>query len=334
MGHSCDGQSGWRFTIAYHQLHERRVISLSQEQRTFLMRGMGIFAGVLVVLLVVGTFADYQIAQAVYAPDNPLVIFLSTLGLFPMVYSACFFLGVLAQRSLASRRPRAARGAGAALCVLLAMLFGALVTRALLSVRDGFGGIFGSELPALARMAIGCLVGAGLCAAGFRAGKANDATDLARRVLVVVVALVASYVVVEIVKNLMTRPRPWVVLAGYEGVEFSPWYRSTQGTQDLMATYGLERDAFKSFPSGHSVQAASVLLSFYGLALVYPSLQGRLGVALVVELVFAPAVMACRMVLGAHFLSDVSVGALVSVAAFLILQRLLEREPSRPEPRP
>ena len=40
-----------------------------------MMRGMGAFAAVLVVMLGVGTFADYQIAQAIYTPDNPFVIY-------------------------------------------------------------------------------------------------------------------------------------------------------------------------------------------------------------------------------------------------------------------
>ena len=331
MGHSCDGQSGWRFTIAYHQLHERLVISLSQEQRTLLMRGMGIFAGVLVVLLVVGTFADYQIAQAVYAPDNPLVIFLSTLGLFPMVYSACFFVGVLAQRSLVSQKPPILRIVGVVVCVALALLFGALITRAVLSVRDGFGGIVGGELPTLARVGIGVVIGAALCALGFNAAKANDAKDLARRVLIVFLVLVVSFLAVEIVKNYMARPRPRVLFAGYEGIEFSPWYRKSTGAEEFMAAYGLERDAFKSFPSGHSLQAASLLAVLYGLSLVYPGLRQKLGVLLVVEIVFALTVMSCRMILGAHFLSDVSMGALVSVIAFLVIMalqgRLQEREP-------
>ena len=123
------------------------------------MRGMGAFAAVLAVLLVVGTLYDYQIAQAVYAPDNPLVIFVSALGLFPMVYPACFFFGVLAQRCLASRKPAVLRIAGVVLCVVLAMLLGALITRSVLSVRDGFGGIVGGELSALARMGIGVVIG-------------------------------------------------------------------------------------------------------------------------------------------------------------------------------
>ena len=285
---------------------------------------MGAFAAVLAVLLAVGTFADQQVAQALYAPGNPLVIFVSSLGLVPMVYPACLLLGVLAQRSTASQKPTILRIAGAILCVLLAVLFGALITRALLSVRDGFGGMVAAELPSLARMGIGGVVGAVLCAVGFRAGKTNDAGDLARRVLVVVVVLVVSYLAVEVVKNLMARPRPYVLLAGFEGVEFCPWYQRGSGVEELMNTLGLERDAFKSFPSGHSVQAAGLLAAFYGLSLVYPGLQQKLGVALAVEIVFALIIMTCRMVLGAHFLSDVSMGALVSVVAFLILMALVK----------
>lgn len=301
---------------------------MSQEVRSQLVRGMGAFAAVLVVMLVVGTFADYQVAQAVYAPHNPLVVVVSTLGLVPMAYPGCLLLGVLAQRSLASRKAPALRVAGSVLCVALALLFGALVTRALLSVLEGFGGITGTELPTAARMGVGAVVGAGLCAVGFGAGKANDARDLARNVLAVIIALVATFVLVEVVKVLMSRPRPRVVLAGYEGIGFSPWYRKFSGASELMAAHDLGKDAFKSFPSGHSLQAAAFLTSFYGLSLVYPSLQGKLGAALVAEVVCALAVMACRMILGAHFLSDVSVGALISVAAFLCLM-VPQKEPAQ-----
>lgn len=300
-------------------------MEVTQKQRSFLMRGMGTFAVVLVVMLAAGTFVDYQVAEAIYAPDNPLVVFVSTLGLIPMAYPGCLLLGVLMQRCLANQRPPALRIAGAVLCVVLAAFFGALITRSVLSIRDGFGGLTGSELPTLARMGIGAIIGVGLCALGFNAGKANDAKDLARCVLVVIVVLVGSYVLIEIVKNFMARPRPRVVLAGYEGVEFSPWYQKSSGTEGLMATFGLERDAFKSFPSGHSAQAAALLASFYGLSLVYPGLRDKLGIALVIEIIFALTVMACRMILGAHFLSDVSTGAFVSVIAFLIMMALQKR---------
>ena len=311
---------------------ERLVIALDQKQRTFLMRGMGAFAAVLVVMLAVGTFTDYQVAQAVYAPDNPLVVFVSTLGLFPLPYPGCFLLGVLVQRSLASEKAPALRIAGAVLCVLLAALFGALITRAVLSIRDGFGGMVGAELPEMVRVGIGAVIGVALCALGFNAGKANDAKDLARNVIIVILVLIGSFIVVEVVKNFMARPRPRVVLAGYEGVEFSPWYNRTSGTEELMATYGIEKDGFKSFPSGHSLQAAAVLAAFYGLSLVYPGLRQKLGIALGIEIVFALVVMSCRMILGAHFLSDVSTGALVSVIAFLILMALQKQKPQQSQP--
>ena len=139
-------------------------------------------------------------------------------------------------------------------------------------------------------------------------------------------ALVVSYLAVEIVKNFMARPRPRLLFAGYEGIEFCPWYCKSSGVGELMGAYDIERDAFKSFPSGHSMQAAGFLLAFSGLSLIYPSLRKRLGIALAVEIVFALTVMACRMILGAHFLSDVSVGAFVSVAAFFVVMTLHARK--------
>ena len=82
------------------------------------------------------------------------------------------------------------------------------------------------------------------------------------------------------------------------------------------------------------MQIASFLASFYGLSLVYPSLRQKLGIALVVEIVLALVIMSCRMILGAHFLSDVSMGALVSVVAFLILMALQARLTQRPQASP
>ena len=286
------------------------------------MRGMGVFAAVLVVLLVVGTFSDYQIAQAIYTPDNPLVIFVSTLGLFALAYPASILLGVLVQRSLASQKSRALCVAGAIAGVAFAVVFSTFATNAILSILDGFGGIIGSELPSSVLMGIGCVIGVILCTLGFHAGKANDAKDLARCVLVVVVALAVSYVVIEITKNFMSRPRPRLLFAGYEGIEYCPWYCKFSGAREFMEAYGIEKDAFKSFPSGHSMQAAGFLLAFYGLSLVYPGLRKKLGIALAVEIVFALTVMSCRMILGAHFLSDVSTGALVSVVAFFVVMML------------
>jgi membrane-associated phospholipid phosphatase len=294
------------------------------------MRGMGVFAGLLVVLLAVGTFQDYQIAQAIYAPGNPVVIFVSTMGLLAMAYPACLLLGVLTQRSLASQKSRVLCIVGVIACVLMAAAFGALVTKSFLSMREGLGGIVGFEFPTMVRLGIGAVVGVALCALGFNAGKANGAKELARDVLVVVAVIIAAFAVVELVKNFMSRPRPRLVLAGHEGIEFCPWYGRFSGAGDYIAA-GIDKDDFKSFPSGHSLQAAFLLASFYGLSLVYPALRERLNVFLAVEIVFALTVMSCRMILGAHFLSDVSMGALVSVASFLVLMVLVKRSSEKPQ---
>lgn len=115
-------------------------------------------------------------------------------------------------------------------------------------MRDGFGAMAGAELPTSVRLGIGAVAGAILCALGYRAAKANDAKELARGVIMVVAVLVISFLVVEVVKNLMARPRPWLVFEGYEGIVFTPWYSQTSGAGELIATLGLDKSVFNSFP--------------------------------------------------------------------------------------
>ena len=214
------------------------------------------------------------------------------------------------------------RFAGSALSIVLALVTGVLGMRSILKA-DGIGRLLPFEVPTVGWVVCGVLMCIVLMAVGFRAGKRNEETDLATRLIVVVVALALSFVIVEIVKNFMCRPRYRTLVLGHEGIEFAPWYKRTSGTKELIAQFGLPSDAFKSFPSGHSVQVGVIFASFYGLCLLYPALRDKWNVALVLQVVIMLSVMVCRMVLGAHFLSDVSVGAFIGVVADIVVLRRL-----------
>ena len=119
-----------------------------------------------------------------------------------MCYPACLLLGVLAQRSLASQKPQLLRILGAVVCVAFALLFGALITRAVLSTLEGFGGMFGAEPPELVRAGIGAVIGAGLCALGFRASKGNDAKDFLSDVSMgALVSVIAFFILMALQKS-------------------------------------------------------------------------------------------------------------------------------------
>ena len=123
----------------------------------------------------------------------------------------------------------------------------------------------------------------------------------------------------EIIKGFMHRPRHRTIVLGYEGIEFQPWYLPFHGHKELTEMYQLSSDAFKSFPSGHCIQTGAAVISFYGLAALYPALRSKWGVVTVVFIALVLCVPISRLVLGAHYLSDVAVGIVLSALAGIYL---------------
>lgn len=299
---------------------------MNMRDKALLLKGLIAFAVILVVGLCVGTFMDLSVAQAIKSEGNPIAIVISTVGLFPLAAPVVVMLGALAQRSIASSRPPIARIGLAALCVALGCFTSYLAVKGFPEL-DGVRRLPFSNIPSTALLVAGVLLGLVLAFVGYSLAKKNDDAELVRNLLTAVVFLVVSFLVVEVIKNFMHRPRFNAIALGYEGVTFQPWYQPFSGYAELMTRYELPGDAFKSFPSGHSINAASVIGCFYGLAALIPSLRSKWRLALVLEFVVALSIMISRMVMGAHFLTDVSVGALVAVVASIIL--VMREKPSQ-----
>jgi membrane-associated phospholipid phosphatase len=165
-----------------------------------------------------------------------------------------------------------------------------------------------------------CVLGA-----AFAFGNADRRnTDAVRRVaLTMLLVGMLSIIVVNIVKGPWGRPRYRSIVVT-EGLEFRPWY--VIGTSERAAFEGiLSHDEFKSFPSGHSCSAATALMLSL-LPVAVPRLRGKEHALLVVGIIWPLLVMFFRIVAGAHFLSDVLCGALVSYTVFLILYQLVAKK--------
>ncbi len=96
----------------------------------------------------------------------------------------------------------------------------------------------------------------------------------------------------------------------YPYSNFTPWYLRQSFTRD---------NAFMSFPSGHAANASTIIwLS------LFPKLKGKKWFKLF-SLLWILSVMYSRIVLGAHYASDVTVGALLSLSIFLILNKHINK---------
>jgi lipid A 4'-phosphatase len=129
------------------------------------------------------------------------------------------------------------------------------------------------------------------------------------------VSIAATGLAVDLVKTIFGRARPKLLFS--EGAYYFGWL----GT----------RSDFWSFPSGHTANAVSVALA---LSMIWPRCRA-------VAAIFAALVAASRIIITAHYVSDVVMGAFLAFAIvpyirFVFLQSGIELDAARraiPQPR-
>ncbi|MGN0314824.1 MAG: phosphatase PAP2 family protein [Fusicatenibacter sp.] len=99
--------------------------------------------------------------------------------------------------------------------------------------------------------------------------------------------------------------------------EFTRWYQ--------IVPRGGFNNSYASFPSGHSMNSAGVILLIL-LPPMIPALSGREKVLHTIVYVWCVVVGISRVFMGAHFASDVTVGVLLSLAIFDVLRAIFYRK--------
>ncbi|MCR5207891.1 MAG: phosphatase PAP2 family protein [Eubacterium sp.] len=118
---------------------------------------------------------------------------------------------------------------------------------------------------------------------------------------------------IEITKSLWgrIRYRDLIKMPSFEA--FTPWYKPN----------GINGN--RSFPSGHTAGAA---MSYLMMTLPYASekWEKRKAMCFAVPLVYTSIVAYTRLVMGAHFLSDVSVGGTIGFVTVIIAMAVLDKK--------
>lgn len=99
--------------------------------------------------------------------------------------------------------------------------------------------------------------------------------------------------------------------------EFTRWYQ--------IVPRGGFNNIYASFPSGHSMNSAGVILLML-LPPMIPALKGKEKMLHAIVYIWCVVVGISRVFMGAHFASDVTVGILLSLAIFEILRAILYRK--------
>ncbi|MBQ8118745.1 MAG: phosphatase PAP2 family protein [Lachnospiraceae bacterium] len=264
------------------------------------------------IMLTIGTFYDETIEVAVYSPDNILAKIVTAIGAYPFFAFSVLFIGALCETIIRSKWKKPVK---VILCIpfyLIATYVGFIGAGALVD-RDGLGGIFPVLNRNVPAMVVVSLVSIPLLLVlGHRlAGNTTDRL-LAKRIVCLLIILALSYAVMQLCKGTFQRPRYRLVVLGYDGIAVEPWYTPFRGVEGSIASFGIDKGEFRSFPSGHSILSMSVIFILQSLTWFSTKLKNRKFILSVIGLLFAVAIMFTRMVLGAHYLSDVSAGAMIS----------------------
>ena len=263
------------------------------------------------ITFAIGTFFDHPIAAAIFSGGNIPALIVSSLGIYVFCGAFSFYFGAALSQSM-----KIANDFKRTIYCSFIIFFGVIVMTvaggSLLDINN-LGGIFPEIRRTIPQMIIVFLfVFFPIAVLGFLLGRRNNDPTLGRRIVLILNCMAVMFIIYEIIKTGLPRPRFRLIQEHIDGVDFHAWYDPIKNKDELIETFGIYSDNFKSFPSGHTANAILSIAILPGLAAVVPALRNKKKVLFVAGFVFGFLVLASRMVLGAHFLSDVSCGGFIA----------------------
>lgn len=270
----------------------------------------------LVVALIIGTFFDLNISQALVKDvDNYFLHAVSGFGLvIPYMFFALFG-GLLVRITINNKEQKAWLKT-----ILIVAGVAFYFAGAYFVAHDNFtiNGLnqTGIEFEII-RYTNGALICTLMFIIGYISGKGNRNKKLWIGILVVAATIICSQVFgTSVLKSIFHRPRYRSL--GNE-IEYHPWYLPFSDYKNYISDT-LTSEEFKSFPSGHA--SVSALMMFYAAVIpaMFPRKIGKKYCfpLFLVGFAYFAFIASVRIFAGAHFLSDISFGGLLTMALSLI----------------
>lgn len=282
-----------------------------------------IVLSIFVLGLFLGSFFDLSINQAIFSNRNGFGIFMSVFGTLPAYAMCAFFGGIISCIGYKKEYKPIYK------VLLIIFGIGCLAIGVYKQGEEMFS-TNGYDIPKLEWLGYVITGALLLCVyiLGIYLGrKVNLPNSWKITLVMAVVAVIGLVVLVLIMKNIMHRPR-FRILVNDDPSRFYPWWKPAS---DLYKQFkdglvpGVTKEEFKSFPSGHASGSAMTMMMLAYLPLFFPRLQKHQ--TLLFYLGFALCLIVCfsRILVGAHFLSDVSAGGIAFTISFLVGNEVIVR---------
>ena len=295
---------------------------------------LGIAVGCFITLLLLATFFDYQISAFLtkgglvdgnYFSKNVIARFFEVFGVLIMYFIVSFALIILSVR-FKSVHNKAVR------IILICLTYILSCSAFLYGFREVFGYLhdfypsssFYSHYSDIWALLIYVAVGLGISFLYHNIIKKYDASldKLVKFAIIVLFTAVVSMALVQGVKVIAARER-FRTIYWFEqnnpGVDpgFKPWYSFEGSVKELATSLNVPKDYFKSFPSGHAC-ASALIVVITAIPILFESQKKNFRYYVAIAILFTFIVAFERIVMGAHYLSDVTVGSFATIFCYFI----------------
>lgn len=277
-----------------------------------------IIFGILLVGFILGSFLDLQIDKALFVRDNTFGLIMASFAVYPC-YAGLAFIGggllatTMKQKDLHIILKIISYGLAALAYVMAVYLCG----------RE-WPSTNGFNVPEMKPLSYGiaALIFAGVAFGAFVICRKGDSKNLWQALMVmaaifVVGLLPAGYVI----KAIIHRPR-FRYLVYYEEIGFKNWWETVKNYKDYFGTevggFVIDKEEFKSFPSGHSGTAAIMMMFLPYASMFFTKLKGKETMLFYVGFAWTLLMGYSRLLVGAHYLTDICMGALIVMVAYFI----------------
>lgn len=301
---------------------------------------IGIATGLFIALAVIAAFFDLAINKALYNQGSLFGQFFARLGELPSYLAAPVAGAILYHQDFGSKKWQK---------IVFKCIFGALIAGGwFYAIGVWFWENFVTEhLPyaIVYKLFFTAVLTLCLILATALVDKKAMKKLLLFAIFIIIVAGVSN-AIVQVMKMLWARQRfrtmvdnelnaSLISAYGNNFSGFAPWYKpqiffpSPVRTEAYAAAHkAIDSDAFKSFPSGHTV-AAAASFALIILPEMYESLKKYRPVFWIVPAVYTAIVAISRIVMGAHYLSDVLFGGYIGFAVAALTRFIIVKIKNR-----
>lgn len=276
----------------------------------FTKRNVFIVLGILCICLLFGSCFDFQLSSTVYHGEFLLGQLCAAYGQYPATIAMS--IGGTLLIYICEKRWKITT----ILSFFVAFLLEAMAV--MMAIMDPLLYLKGMPIIAVIILALLILIAANWAMLIWVKDASKE--DITTFIKIIVFVFLVQIIVINVIKIPWGRPRMRMIAMTPEA-NFQPWWVIGSELKDHLMAMGIASEEFKSFPSGHTGCATCMLLISV-LPMLNEKGRGKETMLFWIGVIFAFGIGISRIFMGAHFLSDITIGFTVTFLIELVACRL------------